>query len=80
MVLERALGHRADRDAVLARALGDPLHEAPRRLAAFIEQLGVKTRFADYGVTDEQAERMVAHALTGARGRNFIGTLTRETA
>lgn len=80
MVLERALGHSADRDAVLAQALGGPLHDAPRRLAAFIEQLGVRTRFSDYGVTDEQAERMVAHALTGARGRNFIGTQSRETA
>jgi phosphonate metabolism-associated iron-containing alcohol dehydrogenase len=72
MVLERAIGQRPDRDAVLARALG-PLEEAPRRLAAFIESLGVKTRFADYGVSDEQARQMVAHALTGARGKNFIG-------
>jgi phosphonate metabolism-associated iron-containing alcohol dehydrogenase len=75
MVLERARGRRADRDEVLAQALGAPLHDAPRRLAAFIEQLGVKTRFADYGVSDEQAEQMVAHALGGARGRNFIGSL-----
>ena len=80
MVLERALGHSADRDAVLAQALGGPLNDAPCRLAAFIEQLGVRTRFADYGVTDEQAERMVAHALTGARGRNFIGTQGRQAA
>jgi phosphonate metabolism-associated iron-containing alcohol dehydrogenase len=80
MVLERALGHRADRDAVLRQALGSPLDQAPRRLAAFIEQLGVKTRFADYGVSDEQADRMVAHALTGARGKNFIGAAAQETA
>ena len=79
MVLERALGRRADRDAVLAQALG-PNAGAPQRLAAFIERLGVKTRFADYGVSDEQAEQMVAHALTGARGRNFIGTTVREAA
>jgi len=79
MVLERAIGRRADRDAVLARALG-PLDGAPARLAAFIERLGVKTRFADYGVSDEQAEAMVAHALTGARGKNFIGTMAREAA
>ena len=71
MVLRRAIGHDPARDAVLARALG-PLDEAPERLAAFIERLGVKTRFADYGVTDEQAGQMVAHALAGARGRNFI--------
>ncbi len=75
MVLERALGRRADRDAVLAQALGAPLDSAPQRLAAFIEGLGVKTRFADYGVSDEQAAAMVAHALTGARGKNFIGSV-----
>jgi phosphonate metabolism-associated iron-containing alcohol dehydrogenase len=79
MVLERAIGRRADRDAVLERALG-PLDAAPRRLAAFIEALGVKTRFADYGVSDEQAQQMVAHALTGARGKNFIGSAVMEAA
>jgi len=79
MVLQRALGRSAERDAVLARALG-PLDGAAQRLAAFMERLGVKTRFADYGVTDEQAEKMVAYALTGARGRNFIGTAMREAA
>lgn len=79
MVLQRAIGRDAGRDAVLARALG-PLDAAPARLAAFIERLGVKTRFADYGVSDEQAEQMVAFALTGARGKNFIGTaMTKET-
>ncbi|MGR4871828.1 iron-containing alcohol dehydrogenase PsrA [Variovorax sp. LARHSF232] len=72
MVLERAIGRRTDRDGVLERALGR-LDDAPRRLAAFIESLGVKTRFADYGVSDEQAQQMIAHALTGPRGRNFIG-------
>jgi phosphonate metabolism-associated iron-containing alcohol dehydrogenase len=72
MVLQRAIGRRDDRDAVLARALG-PLEAAPQRLADFIEGLGVKTRFADYGVADDEAETIVAHALTGARGRNFIG-------
>jgi hypothetical protein len=79
MVLERAIGRRADRDAVLARALG-PLDQAPQRLGDFIEGFGVKTRFADYGVSDEQAQQMVAHALAGARGRNFIGTAIKEAA
>ena len=73
MVLQRAIGQDAGRDAVLAQALG-PLEHAPQRLSSFIERLGVKTRFSDYGVSDEQAEQMVAHALTGARGKNFIGT------
>lgn len=79
MVLERAIGRSDQRDAVLQQALG-PLDGAPRRLAAFIEQLGVRTRFADYGVSDEQAEQMVAYALTGARGRNFIGAQLEEAA
>ena len=79
MVLQRAMGHDVQRDAVLAQALG-PLDRAPQRLAAFIEQFGVKTRFADYGVSSEQADRMVAHALTGARGRNFIGAAQSEAA
>ncbi len=71
MVLARAIGQRPDRDGVLEQALG-PLDTAPQRLAAFIEGLGVKTRFADYGVGDAEAQAMVAHAMTGARGRNFI--------
>ncbi|RYY98251.1 MAG: iron-containing alcohol dehydrogenase, partial [Comamonadaceae bacterium] len=72
LVLARAIGRDAARDAVLQQALG-PLADAPARLAAFIEGLGVGTRFADHGVSQAEAEQMVAHALTGARGRNFIG-------
>ena len=74
MVLARAIGRRADRDAVLEQALGGPLANAPVRLGRFIEQFGVKTRFSDYGVSDEEAEQMVRHAQGGARGKNFIGT------
>jgi phosphonate metabolism-associated iron-containing alcohol dehydrogenase len=73
MVLERAIGRSAARDLVLEQALGAPLKDAPARLAAFIEALGVKTRFADYGVGEGEARDMVLHAETGARGRNFIG-------
>jgi alcohol dehydrogenase class IV len=79
MVLQRAIGHRPDRDAVLREALGVALDEAPHHLAAFIEGLGVKTSFTDYGVSAEEAERMVLHAQGGARGRNFIGTLEETT-
>ncbi len=73
MVLARAIGRRPDRDAVLAQALRMPLAEAPALLAAFIESLGVKTRFADYGVGEDEAREMLRHAQGGARGRNFIG-------
>ena len=74
MVLARAIGRRVDRDAVLEQALGGPLSSAPVRLARFIEQFGVGTRFCDYGVSDEEAEQMVLHAQGGARGKNFIGS------
>ena len=79
MVLQRAIGIDPERDAVLERALG-PLDHAPQRLSAFIEQFGVRTRFSDYGVSNEEADQMVAHALTGARGKNFIGTTQKEAA
>ncbi|SFC15310.1 hypothetical protein SAMN05216344_11029 [Polaromonas sp. OV174] len=80
MVLERAIGRHADRDLVLAQALGVPLADAPRFLASFIEKLGVKTRFTDYGVSEEEAEKMVLHAQGGARGKNFIGSPDTEIA
>lgn len=79
MVLQLAIGQRADRDRVLEDALGAPLVDAPRRLAAFIEQFGVKTRFGDYGLSDDEAEQMVLHAQGGARGKNFIGKVISET-
>ncbi len=72
-VMERAVGRVPERDAVLARALGVPAREGPALLANFIESLGVKTRFSDYGVPDAEVQRMVREALDGARGRNFIG-------
>lgn len=72
-VMERAVGRSADRDRVLAQALGVPAHEGPAFLTRFIESLGVKTQFSDYGVSASELQGMVAHALAGARGRNFIG-------
>jgi len=34
--------------------------------------LGVSTSFSSYGVSVEESDRMIAHALSGPRGRNFI--------
>lgn len=73
MVLGRALGRDAGRDAVLAQVFGGDLGQAPRRLAAFLQGLGVRTEFSDYGVEAEESQRMVRDALGGVRGRNFIG-------
>ena len=72
MVLERALGADSGRDAVLAAIFGD-LAGAPRRLREFLASVGVKTEFAEYGVDAADSARMVAHALDGVRGKNFIG-------
>lgn len=73
MVLGRALGANAERDAVLSRIFDGALADAPARLTAFLESLGVSTRFASYGVSDAESARMVEGALHGVRGKNFIG-------
>jgi alcohol dehydrogenase class IV len=73
LVLERALGRRPDRDAVLARVFDVPLARAAAHLAAWLESLGVSTAFESYGVSEDESRAMVDTALTGARGRNFIG-------
>ena len=73
MVLERAVGADPGRDAVLAQIFDGDLAGAPERLRAFLRAVGVKTEFADYGVPEEDSRRMVAHALDGVRGKNFIG-------
>jgi phosphonate metabolism-associated iron-containing alcohol dehydrogenase len=73
IVLARALGADAGRDAVLARIFDGALADAPARLTAFLESLGVSTRFESYGVSEGQAAGMIEAALDGVRGRNFIG-------
>ena len=73
LVLDRAMGRKADRDAVLARAFDVPLARAPAHLAAFLESLGVSTAFESYGVAPDESRAIVDTALHGARGRNFIG-------
>jgi len=73
LVLGRALGADAGRDAVLGRVFDGALADAPLRLTAFLEGLGVSTRFDTYGVSPAQADGMIAAALDGVRGKNFIG-------
>lgn len=73
MVLERARGVDAGRDAVLASVFDGDLAGAPRRLADFLAGVGVDPDFAAYGVTEADSRRMVADAMDGVRGKNFIG-------
>jgi phosphonate metabolism-associated iron-containing alcohol dehydrogenase len=74
MVLSRALGADPLRDAVLAQIFDGPLRDAPAQLQKFLDTLGVSTDFASYGVDGDEAERMIASALDGVRGKNFIAT------
>jgi phosphonate metabolism-associated iron-containing alcohol dehydrogenase len=73
LVLERAIGRRPDRDAVLARAFDVPLSRSPDHLAAWLAALDVSTRFESYGVSADESHALIETALCGARGRNFIG-------
>lgn len=76
MVLQRAIGASAERDAVLARVFDVPLSRAPAFLNEFLEGLGVSTRFETYGVSETESARMITNALDGVRGKNFIGVAT----
>jgi phosphonate metabolism-associated iron-containing alcohol dehydrogenase len=75
LVARLAIGRDAERDAVLAQALLPlgPLAQAPQRLEAWLQALGVKTAFADYGVGEAEARVLLDEGLQGERGRNFIG-------
>jgi phosphonate metabolism-associated iron-containing alcohol dehydrogenase len=73
LVLTRAIGRRADRDAVLAQVFDMPLAQSPDHLAAWLASLGVSTQFESYGVAADESRAMIAAALDGTRGRNFIG-------
>ncbi|WP_369662572.1 iron-containing alcohol dehydrogenase PsrA [Variovorax sp. V15] len=73
IVLEKAWAKSADRDLTLQRVFGPDLSAAKQRLRDFLNGLGVKTEFSDYGVADAEAAAMIARAMEGARGKNFIG-------
>lgn len=71
LVWRLARGADAGRDRVLGRVFPDAA-DGPSALEAFLARVGVGTRFADHGVSLAEARAMVADALDGARGRNFI--------
>jgi len=73
LVLGLAWGRDEARDRALQRVFGSDVQLAQGRLREFLHRLGVKTEFTDYGVDATQAQAMVASALQGPRGKNFIG-------
>ncbi|MQR00475.1 iron-containing alcohol dehydrogenase PsrA [Glaciimonas soli] len=74
LVLDMAWGERSDRDATLQKAFNSDRKTAVKRLRDFLHQLEVRTEFSDYGVSAQEAQEMIQHAMQGARGKNFIGT------
>ena len=75
MVWRLAWGKRADRDAVLQQVFGSHVADPASALDQFLGSVGVSSDFKAHGVTDEQASDMVARALQGPRGRNFVHTV-----
>ncbi|MCW2271839.1 iron-containing alcohol dehydrogenase PsrA [Pseudomonas sp. JUb96] len=73
LVLGLAWGRDEARDRTLQQVFGSDLSTAQSQLRAFLHTLQVKTEFIDYGVSAEEAEEMIAFAMQGARGKNFIG-------
>ena len=74
MVLRSVIGLDAGCDAALAQIFGTDLRTGADRLQGFLEELGVSTRPADHGVGSKEWEAIVADAVGGERGLNFIGS------
>jgi len=70
----------ANADGLTGRSLreifGSDLRVGARRLAAFLEGLGVGLTPADYGIDDAEWKTILSNAMIGPRGRNFIGVFT----
>ena len=72
MVLERAIG--VDPDATPCLEASSTTTYATRRGAWLnFSSASACNEFAAYGVTDDDSRRMVAQAMDGVRGKNFIG-------
>src|SRR5690606_28145450 len=73
-VMRSVIGRNEICDLALQKIFGADLHAGADRLEAFLTGLGVSTRPADYGVTQEKWLAAIDEALNGERGLNFIGT------
>ncbi|KAF1005971.1 MAG: NAD-dependent methanol dehydrogenase [Luteibacter sp.] len=75
-VMTAAIGTDTQCDAALVEVFDD-LQEAPERLRAFLQELGVDSNPSTYGIDNAQWRAIVADAFVGERGRNFIGHIDR---
>ena len=78
--LPMILNSLADADGLAGRALreifGPDLRVGARRLAGFLDGLGVRLAPSDYGIEAVEWDTLLAEATRGPRGRNFIGAVT----
>ncbi len=73
-VMRGAIGVDEACDAGLKRIFGDDLEAGADSLELFLDKLGVGCRPRDHGVGPEEWRGLVAEALEGERGRNFLGS------
>lgn len=71
-VMQAAIGADAACDAALAEIFR-PLAQAPARLRALLDELGVPREPKEFGIESEQWMTIVRDAIAGTRGKNFIG-------
>jgi alcohol dehydrogenase class IV len=79
MVMRSVIGASEACDAGLRRIFGTDLTAGADRLEEFLVNLGVSVDKADYGVDDGEWRELITAAITGERGRNFIGSQERVT-
>lgn len=77
LVMRSAIGADAACDTALHCIFGPGLDAAADRLEDFLIGLGVSVDAADYGVGEGEWRELVAVALDGQRGKNFIGSRER---
>ncbi len=77
MIMASVIGENETCDKNLKRIFGDDLGAGSRKLDQFLNDLGVSTRAANYGVQQEEWTELLTSALAGERGKNFIGSQKR---
>lgn len=77
MVMRSVIGASPACDTGLRRIFGSDLSAGADRLEDFLINLGVSVNRADYGVDDGEWRELIESAMTGERGRNFIGSQER---
>ncbi len=77
MVMRSVIGASDACDTGLRRIFGSDLLAGADRLEDFLVNLGVSVDKADYGIDDGEWRELIESAMTGERGRNFIGSQER---